>query len=42
LSAWAGRSENVRAGQKAFAHRARMTGLAALGQWTPDLEKQAA
>jgi len=42
LSAWAGKSENVRAGQKAFAHRARMTGLAALGQWTPDLEKQAA
>jgi len=42
LSAWGGRSENVRAGQKAFAHRARMTGLAALGQWTPDLEKQAA
>ena len=40
--AWAGRPENVTAGQRAFAHRARMNGLASLGQWAPDLEKKAA
>ena len=28
--------------QRAFAHRARMNGLAALGQWKQDLEKKAA
>ena len=32
--AWSGKAENVAAGQKAFAHRARMNSLAALGQWT--------
>ena len=31
--AWAGKAENVAAAQRAFAHRARMNGLAALGQW---------
>lgn len=36
--AWSGRAENVHAAQKAFAHRARMNGLASLGQWTSDLE----
>jgi fructose-bisphosphate aldolase class I len=36
--AWAGKSENVAAAQRAFAHRARMNGLAALGQWKADLE----
>jgi fructose-bisphosphate aldolase class I len=41
LKAWGGRSENVAAGQRAFAHRARMNGLAALGTWTPALEKAA-
>jgi fructose-bisphosphate aldolase class I len=35
---WAGKSENVMAAQRAFAHRARMNGLAALGQWKADLE----
>ena len=40
--AWAGRSENVAAAQRAFAHRARMNGLAALGQWKQDLERKAA
>jgi fructose-bisphosphate aldolase class I len=40
--AWSGKTENVGAAQAAFAHRARMNGLAALGQWKPDLEKQAA
>src|ERR1041384_2104051 len=36
--AWAGKSEKVAAAQRAFAHRARMNGLAALGQWKQDLE----
>ena len=40
--AWAGKKENVAAGQNAFAHRARMNSLAALGQWTAALEKEAA
>jgi fructose-bisphosphate aldolase class I len=36
---WAGKAENVQAAQRAFAHRSRMNGLAAQGQWKPDLEK---
>jgi fructose-bisphosphate aldolase, class I len=40
--AWSGRSENVAAAQRAFAHRARMNGLATMGQWKSDLEKKAA
>lgn len=40
--AWAGKKENVAAGQRAFAHRARMNSLAALGQWKAALEKEAA
>jgi fructose-bisphosphate aldolase, class I len=40
--AWGGKSENVAAAQRAFAHRARMNSLAALGQWKQDLEKKAA
>jgi fructose-bisphosphate aldolase class I len=40
--AWAGKSENVAAAQRAFSHRAQMNGLAALGQWKADLEKKAA
>jgi fructose-bisphosphate aldolase, class I len=40
--AWKGKSENVPAAQRAFAHRAAMNGLAALGEWKPDLEKTAA
>jgi fructose-bisphosphate aldolase class I len=39
---WAGKSENVATAQRAFTHRARMNGLAALGQWKQDLEKKAA
>ena len=39
---WKGRAENVAAAQRAFSHRARMNGLAALGQWKSDLEKMAA
>jgi fructose-bisphosphate aldolase class I len=40
--AWSGKSENVAAAQRAFSHRAKMNGLAALGQWKSDLEKKAA
>ena len=40
--AWGGKPENVAAAQAAFTHRARMNGLAAMGQWTPELEKTAA
>ncbi len=40
--AWSGKSENVAAGQRAFAHRAHMNSLASLGQWKQDLEKKAA
>jgi fructose-bisphosphate aldolase class I len=41
LDAWRGQAANVSAAQKAFAHRARMNSLAALGKWTPDAEKTA-
>jgi fructose-bisphosphate aldolase class I len=40
--AWSGKAENVAAGQRAFAHRAKMNSLAALGQWKADLEQKAA
>src|SRR5262249_8772272 len=39
---WKGKSENVAAAQRAFAHGAKMNGLAALGQWKSDMEKKAA
>ena len=39
---WSGKSENVAAAQRAFAHRAMMNSLAALGQWKADLERKAA
>ena len=41
LKAWAGLEANEAAGQSAFAHRARMNGLAASGKWTDQLEKAA-
>jgi fructose-bisphosphate aldolase class I len=40
--AWSGKRENVAAAQAAFAHRARMNALASRGEWSPDLEKEAA
>ena len=40
--AWSGKPENVAAAQRAFGHRARMNGLATLGQWKADLERKAA
>jgi fructose-bisphosphate aldolase class I len=40
--AWSGKRENVAAAQRAFAHRARMNGLASIGKWAQGLEKEAA
>jgi fructose-bisphosphate aldolase, class I len=40
--AWAGKVNNVGAAQAAFTHRAAMNGLATLGKWSADREKQAA
>jgi fructose-bisphosphate aldolase, class I len=40
--AWSGKSENVAAAQRAFSHRAKMNGLATLGEWKADLERKAA
>ena len=40
--AWSGKAENVAAGQRAFAHRARMNALASKGEWESSLEKKAA
>ncbi|MGA3301734.1 MAG: class I fructose-bisphosphate aldolase [Methylovirgula sp.] len=39
--AWSGKPENVPAAQAAFAHRARMNGLAAKGEWAEPLEAAA-
>ena len=39
LKAWMGKADNTAAGQRAFAHRAKMNGLAAAGKWKPELEK---
>jgi fructose-bisphosphate aldolase class I len=41
LNAWKGDDANADAAQLAFAHRARMNGLARDGKWTPDAEKTA-
>ena len=41
LKAWSGKAENVAAAQAAFAHRAKMNGLAASGKWTAELEQAA-
>ena len=42
LRAWAGAAANFAAGQKAFAKRARLNGLAAAGRYTAEMENQAA
>ncbi|NGN42324.1 fructose-bisphosphate aldolase class I [Mesorhizobium sp. CGMCC 1.15528] len=39
--AWSGKVENIAAGQAAFAHRAKMNSLAALGKWQQTAEKAA-
>ncbi|WP_425153911.1 class I fructose-bisphosphate aldolase [Candidatus Palauibacter sp.] len=41
LNAWGGRTENGPAAQAAFAHRARMNGLATEGRWSMELEPAA-
>ncbi len=41
LKAWGGQKANVPAAQAAFAHRAHMNGLAALGQWSQSQEQAA-
>ena len=40
--AWSGKAENITLAQRAFTHRAKMNGLAAVGKWTAELEKKAA
>lgn len=42
LKAWGGASANRAAAQAAFAHRAKMNGLATLGRWSADIDQQAA
>ena len=42
LKTWRGEAKNAVAAQKAFHHRAHMNGLAAMGKWKPELERQAA
>jgi fructose-bisphosphate aldolase class I len=39
--AWSGKAENFAAGQRAFSHRAKMNGAAALGKWAEAMEKAA-
>ncbi|MFV1987126.1 MAG: class I fructose-bisphosphate aldolase [Gemmatimonadota bacterium] len=41
LRAWAGNLDNNPSAQAAFRHRARMNGLATLGEWSMDLEQEA-
>lgn len=41
LKAWGGEAQNVPAGQRAFLHRAKMNGLATLGDWKTALENAA-
>ena len=42
--AWSGKPENVAAAQRAFSHRAKMNGLAAMGEWgrAPKLRREGA
>lgn len=42
LKAWRGKAENVPAAQAAYAHRARMNGLARRGQYKAELEQELA
>ncbi len=41
IETWGGKKDNVPAAQVAFAHRAKMNGLAQLGEWTADQEQSA-
>ena len=42
LKAWAGKGDNVAAGQRALYHRAKLNGAARTGSYTPDMEDAAA
>lgn len=42
MTIWGNRADNVPAAQAALYHRAKMNGLASLGLWTEQLEKEAA
>ena len=42
MTTWNGSPDNIEAARKVAAHRARMNGLASLGQYNEELEKQAA
>ena len=42
LAAWDGKASNYAAAQTAFNHRARMNGLASLGEYKPAMEKETA
>ncbi|HET6756600.1 MAG TPA: class I fructose-bisphosphate aldolase [Burkholderiales bacterium] len=42
LKTWAGRAENFAAGQKAISHRAKMNGLATVGKYREEMEREAA
>jgi fructose-bisphosphate aldolase, class I len=41
LKAWAGKTENVEAAQRAFYHRAKMNGAARTGVYAPEMEREA-
>jgi fructose-bisphosphate aldolase class I len=40
LKAWAGKRENVEAGQRAYYHRAKMNGAARTGMYAPEMERE--
>jgi fructose-bisphosphate aldolase class I len=42
LNAWGGQEGNFAAGQKEFARRAKLNGLATTGRYEPSMESQAA
>ena len=42
MEIWSGQADNVTTAQKAFYHRARVNSAAAQGQYTPEMEKEAA
>jgi len=42
LKAWAGKPENVEAGQRAYYHRAKMNSAARTGTYAPEMEREAA
>ena len=40
LKAWGGKPENVERAKQAFYHRAKLTGAARQGSYSPDMEKE--